>query len=172
MSLKVMDKLTEKTLTPLKANNVSLNVLHKISNEAPLKDFLQQFLFPSVPIKVLKSQAEVLHQLSCEYQIESVLPWRSFDTIKTICNKLDHKDDCTKELLEMRRYNTQISDLIALSVKNTCTQVLAPFFRYLIEKVESIHYGDCNPTPVEEIEGTYDPHSGVAYYFTASGNQW
>ena len=89
MSLKVMDKLTEETLTPLEANNVSLDVLHKISNEAPLKDFLQQFLFPSVPIKVLKSQAEVLHQLSGEYQIESVLPRRSFDTIKTICNKLD-----------------------------------------------------------------------------------
>ena len=102
MSLKVMDKLTEETLTPLEANNVSLDILHKISNEAPLKDFLQQFLFPSVPIEVLKSQAEVLHQLSGEYQIESVLPWRSFDMIKTICNKLDHKDDCTKELLEMR----------------------------------------------------------------------
>ena len=98
MSLKVMDKLTEETLTPLEANNVSLDILHKISNEAPLKDFLQQFLFPSVPIEVLKSQAEVLHQLSGEYQIESVLPWRSFDTIKTICNKLDHKDDCTKRV--------------------------------------------------------------------------
>ena len=96
MSLKVMDKLTEETLTPLEANNVSLDVLHKISNEAPLKDFLQQFLFLSIPIKVLKSQAEVLHQLSGEYQIESVLPWRSFDTIKTICNKLDHNDDCTR----------------------------------------------------------------------------
>ena len=167
MSLKVMDKLTEETLTPLEANNVSLDILHKILNEAPLKDFLQQ-LFPSVPNEVLKSQAEVLHQLSGEYQIESALPWRSFDMIKTICNKLDENDDCTKELLEMRRYNTQISDLIVLSVKNTCTQVLAPFFRYLIEKVESIHYGDLNPTLVEEMEGTYDPCSGVAYYFTAS----
>ena len=76
-----------------------------------------------------------------------------------------------QELLEMRQYNTQISDLIVLSVKNTCTQVLAPFFRYLIEKVESIHYGNHNSTLVEEIEGTYDPRSGVAYYFTASSNQ-
>ena len=49
--------------------------------------------------------------------------------------------------------------------------MLPPFFRYLIKKVKSIHYGDLNPTPVEEMEGTYDPRSGVAYYFTASGNQ-
>ena len=49
--------------------------------------------------------------------------------------------------------------------------MLAPFFRYLIEKVESIHYGDCNPTLVEEIEGIYDPRSDVVYNFTASGNQ-
>ena len=68
----------------------------KYQMRAPLKDFLQQFLFPSIPIEVLKSQAEVLHQLSGEYQIESVLPWRSFDTIKTICNKLDHNNDCTR----------------------------------------------------------------------------
>ena len=71
----------------------------------------------------------------------------------------------------MRPYNTQISDPIALSIKNSCTLVLPPFFRYLMEKVQSIHYGDLNPTPVEEMEGTYAPHSGVPYYFTASGYQ-
>ena len=51
------------------------------------------------------------------------------------------------------------------------TAVLPPFFRYLTEKVKSIHYGDLQPTPVEEIEGTHDPRTGTAYYFTASGNQ-
>ena len=71
----------------------------------------------------------------------------------------------------MRRYNTQISDLIALSIKSSSTAVLPPFFRYLTEKVKSIHYRDLQLTPVEEIEGTYDPCTGTAYYFTASGNQ-
>ena len=71
----------------------------------------------------------------------------------------------------MRRYNTQISDLFALSIKSSSTAVLPPFFRYLTEKVKSIQYGDLQPTPVEEIEGTYDPRTGTAYYFTVSGSQ-
>ena len=71
----------------------------------------------------------------------------------------------------MRRYNTQISDLFALSIKSSSTAVLPPFFRYLTEKVKSIHYGDLQPTPVEEIEGTYEPRTGTAHYFTVSGNQ-
>ena len=70
----------------------------------------------------------------------------------------------------MRRYNTQISDLFALSIKSLSTAVLPPFFRYLTEKVKSIHYRDLQPTPIEKIEGTYDPRTGTAYYFTASGN--
>ena len=67
MSLKAMNKLTEETLSPLEANEaneLSLLVLHKVSNEAPLKEFLKQFLFPSVVNKVIQVQTEVLHQLS------------------------------------------------------------------------------------------------------------
>ena len=67
-----------------------------------------------------------------------------------------------KDLLQMRRHNTQISDLFALSIKSSSTAVLPPFFGYLTEKVKSIHYGDLQPTPVEEIEGTYDPRTGTA----------
>ena len=84
---------------------------------------------------------------------------------------MEKNEECGKDLLQMRRYNTQISDLFALSIKSLSTAVLPPFFRYLTEKVKSIHYGDLQPTPVEEIEGTYDPRTGTAYYFTALGNQ-
>ena len=80
-------------------------------------------------------------------------------------------EECGKDLLQMRRYNTQISDLFALSIKSLSTAALPPFFRYLTEKDKSIHYRDLQPTPVEEIEGTNDPRTGTAYYFTASGNQ-
>ena len=84
---------------------------------------------------------------------------------------MEKNEECGKDLLQMRRYNTQISDLFALSIKSSSTAVLPPFFQCLTEKVKSIHYGDLQPTPLEEIEGTYDPRTGTAYYFTASGNQ-
>ena len=157
MSMKYLNVLGQETLSPLEENEISLEVQEKLSNDKPLKDFLQQFLFPSVEPEVLKVQAELLHQLSGEYQIESVLPFRAFDLVLGICNKLERNEECTNEVLQIRKYNTQISDLILLSLKYSCTEVISPFFRYLIEKINGIHYGDPHPTPVQEIPGSYDP---------------
>ena len=64
MSMKYLNVLGQETLTPLEENEISLEVQEKLSNDKPLKDFLQQFLFPSVEPEVLKVQAELLHQLS------------------------------------------------------------------------------------------------------------
>ena len=71
MSLKVMNKFTEEILNPLEANEISLQVLHKLSNEPPLREFLKQFFFPSVANKVVQVQAEVVYRFSAEYQIVS-----------------------------------------------------------------------------------------------------
>ena len=157
MSMKYLNVLRQETLTPLEENEISLDVHEKLSNEKPLKDFLQQFLFPSVEPEVLKVQAELLHQLSGEYQIESVLPFRAFNLVLGICDKLEKNKECTNEVLQIRKYNTQISDLILLSLKYSCMEVISPFFRYLIEKINGIHYGDPHPTPVQEIPGSYNP---------------
>ena len=91
MLMKYLNVLRQETLTPLEENEISLDIQEKLSNEKPLKDFLQQFLFLSVEPEVLKVQAELLHQLSREYQIESVLPFRAFDLVLGICNKLEKK---------------------------------------------------------------------------------
>ena len=71
----------------------------------------------------------------------------------------------------MRQFNTQIVDLIWVGLKENCTTYMIPFFRYLIQKLESIHRNDPIPTPVNELENSYDPRSGAAYYFSRSGNQ-
>ena len=74
----------KKPLTPLEANERSIQLLQQVSNEPPLKDFLWQFFFPSVDNEIIEVQAQVLFQLSGEYQIESVLPQRAFNLIGTI----------------------------------------------------------------------------------------
>ena len=135
MSMKYLNVLRQETLTPLEENEILLDVQEKLSNEKPLKDFLQQFLFPSVEPEVLKVQAELLHQLSGEYQIESLLPFRAFDLVVGICDKLEKNEECTNEVLQIRKYNTQISDLTLLSLKYSCMEVISPFFWYLIEKL-------------------------------------
>ena len=42
---------------------------------------------------------------------------------------------------------------------------------YFIERIESIHYKNQNPTEVNEIPNSYDLRRGTAYYFTEKGNQ-
>ena len=60
MALKALNKLNEETLMPLEANERSIQLLEQDSNEAPLKDFLRQFFFPSVDNKIIEVQAQVL----------------------------------------------------------------------------------------------------------------
>ena len=81
MSMKYLNVLRQETITPLEENEILLDIQEKLSNEKPLKDFLEP--------EVLKVQAELLHQLSGEYQIESVLPFRAFDLVLGICDKLE-----------------------------------------------------------------------------------
>ena len=89
MSMKYLNILRQETLTPLEENEISLDVQEKLSNENPSQRLPPQFPFPSVEPEVLKVQAELLHQLSGEYQIESVLPFRAFDLVLGICDKLE-----------------------------------------------------------------------------------
>ena len=95
MALNAMNKLNEETLTPLEANERSIQLLEQVSNEPPLKDFLRQFFFPSVDNEIIEVQAQVLLQLSGECQIESVLPQRAFDLIGTICDKVEKNSTST-----------------------------------------------------------------------------
>ena len=101
MALKAMNKLNKETLTPLEANERSIQLLEQVSNEPPLKDFLRQFFFPSVDNEIIEVQAQVLFQLSGEYQIESVLPQRALDLIGTICDKVEKNEECGKDLLQI-----------------------------------------------------------------------
>ena len=172
MSMKYLNILKDDTLvTEMQANDLSITVMGMLTPDPPLKEFLRQFLFQTVPDDVLKVQAELLYQLSGEYQISSVLPPRAFDTMLNICNKLEHKESCCTQLHDMRVYNAQISDLVHLSLRNSCIEVIPPFFKWLIKKIKEIHAQDLDPTPVEEIPNSYDPPSGNVYYFSESGNQ-
>ena len=71
----------------------------------------------------------------------------------------------------MRKYNAQVSDVMWLSLERGSTFNIVNFLLYLCDRIESLHRNDLDPTPIDEIERSYDPRTGVAYYFTQSGNQ-
>ena len=161
----------EKMLTDAEEYTLTVEVLNRLGLETPLKLFLQPFLHPILPEEMLKAAAEFLFQLSGDQPIISVIPFQAVELLKTICDKLDKDENCTKEIGWMRKYNSQVSDLIWLSLQNGSRNYIVQFLNYLMEKMECVHYPDPQPTPVEEMPNTYDPRTGTAYYFTESGNK-
>ena len=161
------DKLLEHSME----NSLTVDVLNRISPEQPLKMFLLPFLRPVLSPEIIRVQAELLLQLSGEQGIISVIPFSSLTLLRTICDKTEQGDNCAKELGMMRKFNSQISDLIWLGVQHGSTEYITQFLRYLMEQLEQIHSSDPQPTPVEEFKNTYDPRTGTAYYFTPSGDR-
>ena len=139
--------------------------------DEPLRMFLFPFLQPGLQQQHLCDQTELLHQLSGTGVIISVLPLQAVDLFSTICNKIELDEGCSIDLKKIRQLNTQIVDLIWVGLRENCTKYMIPFFRYLIQKLESIHQINPIPTPVNELENLYDPRNGAAYYFSWSGNQ-
>ena len=161
----------DKMLTDGEEHALTVEVLNRVAMEAPLKLFLQPFLHPILPEEMLKAEAEFLFQLSGDQPIISVIPFCSLELLRKICDKLDQGENCTKELGLMRKYNSQVSDLIWLALQNSSQNYIVQFLTYLMEKLECVHYPDPVPTQIEEMPNTYDPRTGTAYYFTESGNK-
>ena len=170
MCLKYINAInTDELLSEVDETRLTLAALETV--DKPVRIFLLPFLQPGLEQQHRRVQAELLHQLSGTGAITSVLPHRAVNLLSTICNKIELNEGCSPELGKMRQFNTQIVDLIWVGLKENCTTYMIPFFRYLIQKLESIHRNDPIPTPVNELENSYDPRSGAAYYFSRSGNQ-
>ena len=56
----------------------------------------------------------------------------------------------------MHKYNPQISDLFWIASGTGKADEVIAFLLYLIERIETVHYKDPNPTEVQEILNSYD----------------
>ena len=71
----------------------------------------------------------------------------------------------------MCKYNPHIADLFWITSDAGKVDELINLLMYFIDRIESVHYKNPNPTQVQEIPNSYDLRSGTAYYFTEKGNQ-
>ena len=70
----------------------------------------------------------------------------------------------------MHKYNPHIPDLFWIASDAGKVDELINLLKYFIDRIESVHYKNPNPTEVNEIPNSYDPRT-TAYYFTEKGNQ-
>ena len=160
-----------KILPPIEETVCTLESLDIISQHKSLKDFVEPILFENLRKDYLELCAEFLHSLSGDDFIATIIPPRCIPLLQEIFSKIECNENCSQELGKMHKYNPHIPDLFWIASDTGKVDQLINLFMYFIERVESVHYKNPNPTEVNEIPNSYDPRRGTAYYFTEKGNQ-
>ena len=74
------------------------------------------------------------------------------------------------DVQNLKKYSTELVQLLVLCQKHNCAQFGVDFCRSLMRKIKGVHKHR-PPPEVEVIPNTYDPSSGCTYYFTDTGEQ-
>ena len=130
-------------------------------------NFIKIFVEKGIQDSMHKWMGRLLHMLSGDAALSSVLPFAGYDYFVTAST--GNYDDTL--LTHLKEYNYEIAQLLVLSGGDNSRTVVTDFLEYMVEKLDAIHSVNRPAPPVQEILGTYNPPSGVAYYFTPSGEQ-
>ena len=128
-------------------------------------NFINIFVERGVPDPMLKWMGRLLHMLSGDAALSSVLPFAGYNHFVTAST--GNYDE--NQLTQLKEYNYEIAQLLLLSEGDNSMTVVTDFleYEYMLEKLDAIHSVNRKPPPpAQEIPGTHNPPSGVAYYFS------
>ena len=141
-------------------------------NHPALTQAIEYFFNRNTSDKMRLAMAKVLIMLSGDAPMLSVFPFRSHPILRDIINSLVSGNGYGNRFPELKKYCCETSALLSASVAENCINVTVSLILYLIQRIEFLHLSRNRPTPeVDELENSYDPRKGIAYYFTANGNQ-
>ena len=137
-------------------------------NEPRMYNFINIFVEKGVPDPMLKWMGRLLHMLSGDAALSSVMPFTGYDHFVTA--SIGNYDE--NLLTQLKEYNYEIAQLLLLSEGDNSRTVVTDFLQYMLETLDAIHSVNRKPPPpAQEIPGTYNPPSGVAYYISPTGEQ-
>lgn len=136
-------------------------------NEAVFK-VVDGFIEKVYVADVHQALAVVLKTLTTlDAPVSSVVPFRflsQFDDVLT--SQCNSQYFCCQEVY---MYSPELAKLLHVALINGVCNDFINFCRYLISFVRALHSSDSVPSSPEVVPGTYNPESGVAYYFSPSG---
>ena len=152
--------------------NIDLHNFIEANCSPPVKNFIQTLLDHNQDEEVLKEMAYILHMVTGDAAISSVVPFPSHEPITQACISLKFHNILNEEnLKDVRKFNKQIPRLLHLAQLNDCVDIVASFVLELIDMTVQVHQDDNIFAPPAAIPGTYNPPSGTAYYFSPTGKQ-
>ena len=135
------------------------------------KTFLTKVVQKLYPPSIRQASAKLLLMLLSEAAVTATVPFRHQQHLADTCHQLQLGQPATKELSEMMAYAPEISVLLREAYVNQEVIDCCDFIMYLISFSHHIHSSDHEVPPPCQMSGTYNPPSGVAYYFTDQGAQ-
>jgi hypothetical protein len=80
-------------------------------------------------------------------------------------------NDSKKLLEDMRSYAVEVSQLLKVSIAEGDIQLSTNFITNLVAQINEVHRNDREVQEPVDIAGSYNPPSGICYYFTETGQQ-
>ena len=112
---------------------------------------------------------EYICLLSGDHALSTYFPFRFHDRLLQTCQKL-MSDGCDN-LTYIKDIGIELYDLLSLVSGTPTLKFVCAFVASVILFVREIHSGDHSTDEPVPIPGTYNPSSGMAYYFTKHGCQ-
>lgn len=165
--LKAGDELSEE-----EENSRSMLLSRAIDDQPPaMQGCLNLFIFRNVPATLQRALSSFLLLLAGDAALSSCLPFCSHHLVREIIDLLLARSPANSQLQKLKDFSPELSCAFVVAEVDGFLTMFCDFVLFLLEKVEAIH-ADNRPTqPAIPIPGSYNPPSGVAYYFTEEGHQ-
>ena len=121
--------------------------------------------------QVLDVLVRVLYRLSGDAALSSVVPFPAHDILTDCCNAALNNTLNDMQIQEMKRYGTELAQLLILGQKHNCIQIVVDILHCLLRKIKEVHEQNRPAPPAQPIPNTYNPLNACAYYFIESGEQ-
>ena len=136
-----------------------------------LGNFLFAFIYRTEDPSVTQCMAKLLSLLIGDAAISSVVPFRYHQHLLQTCFKVRNHQDFRDHLNEMKEYGVELSDLLRTSNFHGFSTKCVEFLEYLIDQTVLVHSHDQILQQAQPINNSYNPETGMAYYFTSHGCQ-
>ena len=116
--------------------------------------------------------AYILHMLTGDAAISSVIPLSGHQAVKMACISLRFQNRLSDaHMKDVNKYPKEVPKLLCLAQLNDCVELITAFILELIDMTVNVHQNDYTFPPPCPILGSYNPPSGTAYFFSPAGEQ-
>lgn len=134
-------------------------------------NFYNSLLSRTLPADVTIAASKFLVMLTSDASMSTLLPFSHHKHLLDTCELLlSEGGGSAKKLREMESYSREISNLFRAAQTHQQVPLVVNYIKVLVEQVKDVHSGDSSDeaTPFPR---SYNPTSGICYYFTEHGNQ-